>query len=324
MKAVFCSQYGGPEVLQVKDIPRVAPEENEIIIRNHAASITTADTFLRKGEPKFGRLFLGWKKPKQPMVGTGFAGVVTEVGRNVTDFKVGDKVYGETVFGFGANAEYVRTHVEKSIVRKLPEQLSYAQASCMCDGVLTSYNFLKDLGKLSKGQRVLVNGGAGSLGTAGIQIAKCLGAHVTAVCSDRNTEWVKSIGADEVIDYHKDDFTEKLEQYDVVYDTIGKSSYARTKKVLNNRGKYLSPVLSFPLLMDMLKTSLRSGKKAKFDATGLKDISLLNQFLEHIESWIMEGKLNVVMDKTYPIDEIVKAHQYVDTGHKRGNLAIEF
>jgi len=324
MKAVFCRQYGGPEVLEIKDIPRVTPDENEVIIRNHAASITTADTFLRKGEPKFGRLFLGWSKPKQPMVGTGFAGVIEEVGSKVSAFKAGDKVYGETVFGFGANAEYVRAHVEKSIIRKLPEQMSFEQAACMCDGVLTSYNFLKDLGKLSKGQHVLINGASGALGTAGIQIAKCLGAHVTAVCSGKNEAWIREIGADHVIDYHQEDFTMSNDSYDLVYDSIGKSTYSKTKRLLKKGGAYLSPVLSLPLLITMIGTSIASSKKARFEATGLKNISVLHQFLEHLELWVIEGKLQVVMDKTYPIEDIVEAHRYVDSGRKKGNLTIQF
>jgi NADPH:quinone reductase-like Zn-dependent oxidoreductase len=324
MKAVFCNKYGGPEVLEVKKIPKMIPGQGELLIRNYASSITTADTFLRRGEPKFGRLFLGWNKPRQPMVGTGFAGVVEQIGNEVTQFKVGDRVYGETVFGFGANAEFVCVNEMKSIIQILPPFLSFEEAAPMCDGVLTSYNFLIDIGKLEKGKHVLINGASGALGVAAVQIAKYIGAHVTAVCSGHNVKMVKELGADIVIDYHKKDFTSDVGLYDMIYDTVGKSSFSKSKKSLKIKGQYLSPVLSLPLLLTMIRTAVLGSKKAKFDATGLKSPQILISFLKQLESWTEQGKLKTIIDREYRIEDISEAHTYVDSGRKKGNIVLKF
>ncbi|WP_346824409.1 NAD(P)-dependent alcohol dehydrogenase [Rapidithrix thailandica] len=324
MKAVFCTQYGSPEVLEVRETPLQTPGKNEVVIQNYASSITTADTFLRRGIPKFSRLFLGLRKPKNPRVGTGFAGVITQLGSDVTNFQPGDKVYGETSLEFGANAEYVCVNTQKSILQPLPEQLSFEEAAPLCDGILTSYNFLVDAGKLQRHQHVLINGAAGALGIAAVQIAKSLGARVTAVCSAKNAAWVKSLGADETIDYQKSDFTENLNTYDMIFDAVGKSSYHQSKKALKKAGKYLSPVLTFPLLLTMMRTSLAGQKKAIFQATGLRKVEELNRLLKQIHLLIQKGELKIVVDKTYPLDRIKEAHQYVDSGHKKGNIVLTF
>jgi NADPH:quinone reductase-like Zn-dependent oxidoreductase len=324
MKAVFCTQYGGPEVLKVKDIPAMLPNDNEVIIKNRASAITTADTMMRKGEPKFGRLFLGLRKPKNPRIGTGFAGVITKVGKNVTNFKVGDNVYGETIFGFGANAEYTSVDSKKCVMQHLPDNVTFSEAASVCDGALTSYNFLIDMAKLKANDHVLIIGASGSLGTAGIQIAKNVGAKVTAVCSGINRELVIRIGADEVIDYKQEDFTLNKNTYDVIYDSVGVSSFDDSKKSLKKKGLYLTPVLKGNMICPIIRTSIAGSKKAKFQATGLKKEAELNEFLSHINVLLTEQKLKMVVDKTYTIDEIVEAHKYVDSGRKKGNVVMVF
>ena len=258
------------------------------------------------------------------MVGTGFAGVVEQIGDGVTQFKVGDRVYGETVFGFGANAEFICVNEMKSIIQMLPSFLSFKEAAPMCDGVLTSYNFLMDIGKLKKGQQVLINGASGALGVAAVQIAKFTGAHVTAVCSADNEKMVKELGADIVIDYHQKDFTSDVDLYDMVYDTVGKSSFAKTKKSLKKKGQYLSPVLSLSLLLTMMRTAIVGNKKAKFEATGLKNSKVLVSFLKQLEPWIKKGKLKTIIDREYRIEDISEAHAYLDSGRKKGNVILKF
>lgn len=322
MKAIFYTQYGGPKVLQVKDVEINKPKENEVLLKNYASSITTADTFIRRGEPKFGRLFLGLTKPKNTMVGTGFAGEIVQVGKKVDDFKVGDKVYGETTFGFGANAEYVCVDVTNNIIEHLPKELSYEEAAPICDGALTSYNFLVSMAKLKPNQHVLINGASGALGTAAIQIAKNIGAKVTTVCSSKNIDLVKRLGADEAIDYNQVDFTKNLNCYDVIYDTIGSSTFSKSKKSLKSNGQFLSPVLSLSLLSTMIWTSIFGNKKAKFEATGLKKTEELSGFLQQIHLIINQSKLKTVIDKMYAIEEIADAHEYIDFGRKKGNVIL--
>jgi len=199
MQAIVCTKYGTPDVLKIKNLAKPVPKANEVLIKIEAASITTADSMMRSGSPWFGRLFIGLSKPKKPVTGTGFAGIIEAVGKEVSQFKVNDQVFGETSLGFGAHAEYICLSQNNLILHK-PNNVSFDELAPMCDGALTSYSFLKDISELKKGHRILINGAAGSLGTAAVQIAHNIGAHVTGVCSASNREFVKSLGADEVID----------------------------------------------------------------------------------------------------------------------------
>lgn len=203
------------------------------------AAATTADAMMRTGKPYIARLFVGLTKPKKAIPGTGFAGIVEQVGKDVTHYKEGDRVFGETAFGFSSNAEYL-TIAENGIILPMPEKLEFSEAANFCDGHLTSFNFLKEIANVKPGQKVLINGASGALGTSAIQIAKYLGAHVTAVCSGRNSEFVKSLGADEVIDYQQRDFTKGKEKYDYVYDTIGKSTFQACKDILSEGLVFIS------------------------------------------------------------------------------------
>jgi len=321
MKAMIATGYGSPEVLQLQEVNRPQPKAGEILVRVAASAATTADTMMRTGKPYIARLFVGLSKPKQPIPGTGFAGVVEQVGDDVTSFEVGDRVFGETTFGFSANAEYL-TISSNGVILHMPENLEFAEAANFCDGHLTSFNFLSEIANLKPGQKVLINGASGALGTSAIQIAKHLGANVTAVCSGRNAGLVKSLGADEVIDYQQKDFTKSSEQYDFVYDTIGKSSFKLCKSILNKNGTYLSPVLQFPLLLQMMITSVAGKKKAKFEATGANKEDKLRHMLRNVLDIYKAGKLKTTIDRQFPLEKLAEAHQYIDSGQKKGNVVI--
>jgi len=321
MKAVVQTKYGGPEVLSVQYVEKPSPNGNEVLIKIHAAGVTAADSMMRAGKPKYGRLFLGLRGPKHKTPGTGFAGIVESVGPEVTRFAEGDELFGEIVFGSGTYAEYVAVP-EDGVIAKKPTHYSFEEAAAVSDGPLTSINFLKDVTSVVPGQRVLINGASGSLGSAAVQLAKHFGAHVTGVCSTANIELVKSLGADEVIDYTQQDFTRSSEQWDVIYDTVGKSSFGHAKRALTSEGVYLSPVLSLPLLLHMMATSIRGRKKAKFAATGMKAIPELRELLSEVVQIINDGKLGVHIDRRFPLVEVSRAHELVDTGRKRGNVVL--
>ena len=278
---------------------------------------------MREGKPYIGRLFLGLFKQKNPIIGTGFSGKIEAIGSCVKTFDISDMVYGESVQTFGANAQYICLKDDEIIIKK-PLHVSYEIASTICDGTLTSYCFLTDIGKLKRGQKILINGASGSLGSAAIQIARYLGAHVTGVCSTDNVELVKSFGAHKVIDYTKEDFTCKSEKYDIIYDSIGVSSFCKCKKILTKKGVFLSPVLRFPLLFQMLFSSKSKGKKAIFSATGLRKSYELINLLKELKEPIDKSSILPYIDKSFKLDDIVKAHTYVDKGHKKGNVVITF
>ncbi len=321
MKATVASGYGSPEVLRLQEVIRPVPKINEVLVKVKTASATTADAMMRTGKPYFGRLFLGLTKPNKSIPGTGFSGVVEQVGEQVNDFAVGDRVFGETAFGFSSNAEYL-TISEDGVILTMPENLDFSEAANFCDGHLTSFNFLKEIAKVKPGQKVLINGASGALGTSAIQIAKYMGAEVTAVCSDRNTGLVRSLGADEVIDYLKKDFTRSDRKYDYVYDTIGKSSFSTCKNILSEKGMYLSPVLKFSLLLQMIRTSLSGQKKAKFEATGANKEEKLRHLLSEVLDIYKAGKLTTIIDRQFPLEKVAEAHRYIDSGRKKGNVVI--
>lgn len=321
MKAIINTKYGGPEVLKLKEVEKPTHKSNEVLICVRAASVTKADTMMRTGKPYFGRLFMGLTKPKNPIPGTGFAGIIDSVGADVTLFKIGDKVFGENIESFGAQAEFVCVS-EDGIIATLPENMDFKEAASVCDGALTSMNFLKNLGAIKGGKKVLINGASGSLGTSAVQIAKYFGAEVTGVCSTANVELVKSLGADHVVDYTKDDFTTKSNSYDIIYDTVGKSSFSDCKNALTKDGVYLSPVLGMRLLRNMFFTSLFGTKKARFSATGILPASELKILLKEVIEMINMRQLTTVIDRSYQLERIVEAHTYVDKGHKRGNVIV--
>ncbi|WP_338733921.1 NAD(P)-dependent alcohol dehydrogenase [Mangrovimonas cancribranchiae] len=317
MKAAIYTKYGSPEVIQIIDVEVPSPQPNEILVKIKASSVTRADTMMRQGIPKFGRLFVGLFKPKNTALGTGFSGVVESVGDQVTKFKIGDEVFGEKLFSNGCNAEYLCI-AENLVVARKPKNMSHIEAAPICDGFLTSYNFLKDIANVKPGQRVLINGASGSLGTAAVQLAKIMGAKVTGVCSIKNIDFVLSLGADEVIDYTKTNVNQLQSQYDVVYDTVGKLNYKMTKNVLTTDGVFMTPVLSCQVLWQMLWNP----KKVKFAATGIKKTKELKRLFLELVDFFKQGKLQTNIDKKYSLSEIREAHQYLETGRKVGNIVV--
>ena len=321
MKAIQYTNYGSHDVLKVEETKKPEPSADEILVKIHASSVTRADTMMREGSPYLGRLMLGLLKPKYTGIGTGFAGVVEAVGSKVTDYKVGDAVFGESIFGLGTNAEYVCVPAN-GVIAKKPHNITFAEACSVCDGPLTSINFLRDVGEIKKGQNVLIVGASGSLGSAAVQIAKHFGATVTAVCSGRNALWVKDLGADFIIDYEKENFTHTKLQYDIIYDTVGKHSFGACKKSLCKNGVYLSPVFGIGNLLQMLWTSIFGGKKAKFSATGMRPMPELRELLNEVKALFESEKMVSIIDKQFPLLETAAAHAYVDKGHKKGNVVI--
>lgn len=321
MKAIVATRYGSPDVLQLKKMDKPRPGPHEVLVKVVTSSATKADTMMRTGKPWFGRLIIGWRKPKHPIPGTGFAGIIESTGAEVSHFEKGDRVFGETTLGFSANAEYL-TIAEDGVILHKPESLRFIEAASFCDGHLTSYVFLVKLARVQSGQKVLINGASGALGTAAVQIAKNLGAHVTAVCSGKNAGLVRSLGADEVIDYQKQDFTQSQNRYEVIYDAVGKSSFRRTRKVLTKNGLYLSPVLQLSLLVQMIITTVISRKKAKFQAVGMYADEKLRSYLSEVLKIHQKGKLKTVIDRQFPLEKLADAHRYIDTGRKKGNIVI--
>jgi NADPH:quinone reductase-like Zn-dependent oxidoreductase len=311
------TRFGGPEVLRLVELPAPAPKHDEVLIRIHATTVTSAEAGMRRGRPLWGRVILGLTRPRRAMrtLGIELAGEVAAVGRDVTRFRVGDQVFGFAGFKIGANADYLCLPQRASLAIK-PANISYAQAAAAVDGASTALFFLRDKANVQAGQRVLVIGASGSIGTYAVQLAKHFGAHVTAVCSARNVELARSLGADAVIDYTSEDFTGGGEPYDVVFDTAGKSSYFRCRPVLRVSGCYLPTTgLANNLLAGW--TAMRGGPKVKTGMSVQK-----NEALVVLRDLIEAEKLRIVIDRTYPFEQIVEAHRYVDHGRKRGNVVV--
>ena len=322
MKAAIYQRYGAANVVKVTHVPTPEPKSGEILVRLHASAVTAADSMIRQGVPRFGRLFLGLRGPKVTAMGTQFAGDVIAVGDDVTKFSLGDRVFGETGLTFGAHAEFVCVD-QSGLIALIPETMTYEEAAPLCDGPLTDMNFLRNLSDLQSGQHILINGAAGSLGTAAVQLAKGFGAEVTGVCSTRNVAFVKSLGADHVIDYNNTDFTAQTATYDVIYDTVGKSSFGAAKPALKPGGSYISPVLNLGLLGRMIFVNRFSRKKAKFSATGMMPVDQQLPLMRDLLTRIANGQLKMVIDRRFSLDRVAEAHAYVDTGHKRGNVILE-
>lgn len=317
MKAAIFTRYGAPEVIQIVDTEKPSPKPNEVLVKIKASSATRADTMMRQGTPKFGRLFLGLFKPKKTALGTGFSGVVEAIGSQITKFKVGDEVFGEKLFSNGCNADYICI-AEDMVIENKPTNISHQEAAPICDGFLTSYNFLKDIANIKEGQHILINGASGSLGSAAVQLAKVMGAKVTGVCSTKNVSFVELIGADEVIDYKNEDFTNTQNKYDIIYDSVGTLSFKSCKNVLTQKGIFMTPVLSFGILCH----SIVNSKKVKFAATGLKKTKDLKQLFLDLVDFFKQGKLYTNIDKSYKLSDIAQAHHYLETGRKVGNIVI--
>lgn len=321
LSAWSINHYGTPEVLNPVTLPIPAPGPTEILIRIRASAVTRADGMMRAGRPRFARLFLGLHRPRQNLSGTGLSGEVIAVGDHVSRFAVGDVVFGEAGLKFGANASHICLDASGVLMKK-PAALSHENAAVMCDGPLTSLNFLREVAELRAGQKVLILGASGSLGSAAVQIAAAMGAEVTGTCSARNIEMVAALGSSRVIDYAREDFTRQAAQFDVIYDTIGVSSFAEAKGSLTRSGRYVCPLLDLGLLGAMLHTAIAGTRKARFSATGMLKPDVLRPMLATLARMVEDGKLEPVIDRVYPLGDLIEAHRHMETGHKRGNVVV--
>ena len=321
MKAIVYTKYGSPDVLQLKEAERPTIKDNEVLIRIYATAVTSADVRLRSST--FGPLFwlpariaVGITGPRRTIPGGEFAGEIEAVGQDVMRFKEGDHVFGSSGFGRGANAEYICLP-EEGVLAIKPDNVTYEEAVAVPFGGFSALFFLRDKGKIQSGQKVLIIGASGSVGTASIQVAKYVGAEVTGVCSTTNLELVKSLGADKVIDYTQEDLTKSGETYDIIFDTVGKSSFSHCKDSLKKEGVYLSTLPTLPLLFQMLWTSKLGSKKAIYGIAPerTEDLILLKELIE-------VGKIKPVIDRLYSLEQIAEAHSYVEKGHKKGNVVI--
>ena len=317
MKAIKYTQFGSPNVLKVTELDRPTPNNRELLIRVVATTVTSAECGMRRGEPRWGRVILGFTRPRRRMriLGTEIAGIVEAVGRDVTRFRPGDQVFGFTGFGLGGNAEYVVMPENGSLALK-PPNISFEEAAAVVDGATTALYFLRDKAKVAPGQSVLINGASGSIGTYAVQLAKSLGAQVTGVCGPGNIDLVRSLGADRVIDYTTRDFTEGGDKYDVIFDTVGTSSFRRCTAALTTRGCYV-PTTGLPNTVLMLWTALTRGPRV---VTGMSVKK--NDALTFISKLIAADELTIVIDRTYPLEQIADAHRYVEAGHKRGSVVV--
>lgn len=321
MKAIIAEGYGTPKVLQVKNVKKPIPKSNEILIKINATSITAASTFMRAGKPYIGRLFLGLRKPKVKTPGTDLSGVVEALGSEVVNFKIGDQVMAETGLNCGTYAEYICLSSDELIVHQ-PEHVSPEAATGILDGACTALAFFTDQVKIEKGHKVLINGASGSIGTAAIQLAKHFEAEVIGVTSGKNKALVKDLGADVVLDYTKNELENSTEKFDVIFDTVGKLSYAKTKKHLCEHGIFLTPVLNFSTLLNLLFRAPFSKKKLKFAATGMRKKEQRMRDLIQTRDMLAAKQLITIIDRIYSIDQIQAAHTYVDSGRKRGNVLL--
>lgn len=321
MKAVVYEKYGPPDVLQLAELEKPVPKDNEVLVKVAATTVTATDCTFRRGEPFFTRLFTGLTKPKNPILGSEFAGEIEAAGKDVKNFEEGDQVYG-TLPGNGAYAEYLSLPVDSSTLAVKPSTVSYEGALACCDGFLTALPFLRDKGNIKKSQKVLINGASGSVGSAAVQLARYFGAEVTGVCSAANSNLVKSLGADNTIDYTKQDFTETGESYDIIFDTVGNTTFSKAKKVLTQTGIYLQAGITLAVFPSVAWTSMFGSRKAKIMATGLRPPAERTKDLIFIKELTETGKIKPVIDKCYPLMQIVEAHRHVEKGHKRGNVVI--
>lgn len=322
MKIAEFVEYGSPEVFRLIEVEKPIPGNGEILVKVYATTVTATDCAFRKGKPFITRFFTGFSKPKHKILGCEFAGVIEQTGENVKFFNTGDRVYG-TLPGYGAYSGYVCLSEKRSTLAMLPEGKSYEKAIACCDGFLTALPFLRDKGDIKEGHKVLVYGASGSVGSAAVQLAVYFGAEVTGVCSTSNLELVKSLGADFVIDYTKEDFTDSAESYDIIFDTVGKISFPECISSLNPHGIFLEAAIGFSVFPFVLWTSVFGNKKAKIAATGMRDPEERTKDLEFIKKLHEEGAIKPVIDRIYGFEQISEAHSYVDKGHKKGNVVIK-
>jgi NADPH:quinone reductase-like Zn-dependent oxidoreductase len=323
MKAVIHTEYGPPDELQLKEVGKPVPKDNEVLIRIHATTVTSSDCNVRNltFAPKWSRLpmrlfVFGAFKPRVHRLGIDLAGEIEAVGKDVGQFKMGDQVFGRPDPALGAHAEYICVP-EDGVLTTKPANTTWEEAAAIPLAGNTALYFIRDLGNIQAGQKVLINGASGGIGTFAVQLAKYYGAEVTAVCSTTNVEMVKSLGADQVIDYTQEDFAESGETYDVIFDVVGKTSFLHCRGSLKKKGIYLTTLPTIAIFFQTMWTSMVGGQKVKFgDALGkVENLVFLRELTE-------AGKIRSVIDRSYSLDQTAEAFRYVEQGHKKGNVVI--
>lgn len=328
MKAIVYTEYGPPDVLQLKEVEKPAPRENEILIRNHATNVNIGDIWARNFKEitpsKFtmplplwfpSRMYFGFTKPRVNILGSEFAGEVEAVGKEVKRFRKGDQVFGYRGQKMGANAEYL-CMPEDGLVAIKPVNMTYEEAATIPYGALTALSLLRKVG-IQRGQKVLINGASGSIGSAAVQLAKYFGAEVTGVCGTPRLEFVRILGADKVLDYTREDFTRNGETYDLIFDILGKSSFSSCKNALKQKGIYLLASFKIKQLFQMLWTSITPGKKVvcTLSSENPKDLIFIKELVE-------AGKIKSIIDRCYPLEQTAEAHRYIEKGYKTGSVII--
>ena len=314
MRAVVHDKYGPPEVLRLEEVERPAPKEGEVLVKVHATTVTRSDCGMRGAEPFFTRVFTGLRRPKQRILGMELAGVVESVGAAVTEFEVGDEVFGVRT---GANAEFVCVR-EKGALAHKPAGMTFEEAAAVCDGAIIALACLRKADPL-QGRSILIYGASGAIGTAAVQIAKHFGAHVTAVCNTKNLELMRSLGANDVVDYLREDFTKNGKTYDVVFDAVGKHSFRRCRRSLGAGGIYIETDLGFMWHVPPLALLTRwLGKKR----VTLPIPKYSKENVLFVKELIEAGRFRAVIDRRYPLEDVVEATTYVETGQKTGNVVL--
>jgi NADPH:quinone reductase-like Zn-dependent oxidoreductase len=314
MKAVHCTAYGNPEVLKLVEIPKPKPRANELLIRIHATAVNSGDVRIRKADPWAVRLFFGFSKPRKSVLGGVFSGEVVEVGSDVRKFKVGDSIFGSTGMGFGAYAEF-KAIPETATLALKPESLSHLEAATIPFGAMTALDFIRKA-NIQPGQKVLIYGASGAVGSAAVQLAKSFGAEVTAVCSGANRELMQKIGADSVINYQKEDLSVNNQQYDVIYEAVNKLSFSESTKPLKKDGTLILGAAGFS---QMLRAGFAKMAGRKVFTGVIKESAEAMSFVKEL---IDQGKYQPVLDRVFTLDQISDAHEYVDLEHKKGNVGI--
>ena len=318
MKAIVNTVYGSPEVLTLKEVEKPIPKHNEVLIKIRSSTVNRTDCGFRKPEYLIVRLFSGLFKPKNTILGNELAGEVEAVGKTVTKFKAGDVVFGLSAWKFGTHAEYICLAETASIALK-PDNMNFDEAAAVCDGMMLGMNMIRQI-DFSSPKKILINGATGSIGSACVQLAKFHGAEITAVGNTKNIGLLKSLGADTVKDYTKEDFTNTTGRFDFVLDAVGKSSFFRCKKILKPKGVYISTELGFlsQNIFLAIFSPLFGGKRVKFPipTDSQKDILLFKEIIE-------SGKYKAVIDRTYPFDQFLEATKYVESGEKTGNVVLK-
>lgn len=328
MKAIVCSQYGSPDVLKVKEVARPTPQEGEILIRVQAAPVNFGDLMARNFKAVTPQQFnmpfilwllakfaLGFSQPRVTVLGSEFAGKVEATGKNVRRFKPGDAVFGYLGQSFGAYAEYLVMSENGTVAHK-PDSMSFEEAAAAPYGAIMALNLLRKA-NIQPGQKVLINGASGGIGSAAVQIARHLGAQVTGVCATPRMELVRALGAERVIDYTQEDFTQSGEKFDLIFDVLGKGSFSRAKSSLKPNGLYLYASFKMKQLLQMLWTSITGGQKVicAIAPGGLEDLLAVKELIEM-------GKIRTLIDRRFPMEQAAEAHRYVEAGGKKGSVVI--